>query len=473
MQRAVASPRLGVSLPGGGGDSPSKNSGFFNGKKHQDATSQRTQLLVILSVALNVAVIGLLLFKSCSAPSTHEGGIQATNFATTGSDASSEALVAAHARELSTLQSTLTSLKIDLKTAQASEKLANSELKDLQVEHASLQKKYEKLQESGAGAGSATDNSAELKDLQREHSALQKKYEKLQEEVKSGATAPAVTLRETGDCACRQQTRLSSDDLALQGSRFDLASHEFEWKCDEELLKPKGNMTFCPETATSEQYFQLTFFDRPGAGSKVAVRKGRPVSPTCVQLPPRDYVWPTKHAQIPVTKGTDGVNWPNLRVATLKDLLVFNRGTPKNLYHFNASFYDYEQEAIVSHAAKYIPFDQKVRIMMDIGSGGGSLGLLLKRRYDVQVVSTVFADWPYCEYITERGNLCMYLDAMEAMPFAKFSYDILHSSWVFHALLNHQLVHTFLEQNRILRPGGCQSTQHNRQQSASGSSRMY
>jgi hypothetical protein len=61
---------------------------------------------------------------------------------------------------------------------------------------------------------------------------------------------------------------------------------------------------------------------------------------------------------------------------------------------------------------------------------------------------------PYCEYITERGNLCMYIDAMEAMPFAKFSYDVLHSSWVFHALLNSQLRHTFLEQNRILRPGG-------------------
>jgi hypothetical protein len=454
MQRAVASPRLGVSLPGGG-DSPSKNSGFFNGKKHQDATSQRTQLLVILSVALNVAVIGLLLFKCASPSSTQQPiGIQPTNFAT--SDAS-EALVAAHARELSSLQSTLSSYKVDLKSAQASEKLAASELKDLQIEHASLQKKYERLQdEAKSGSSSSSDNSAELKELQQEHASLQKKYEKLQDEVRSGATAPAVTLRETGDCACRQQSRLSSDDLALQGSRFDLASHEFEWKCDEELVKPKGNMTFCPETATSEQYFQLTFFDRPGAGSKVAVRKGRPVSPTCVQLPPRDYVWPTKHAQIPVTKGTDGVNWPNLRVATLKDLLVFNRGTPKNLYHFNASFYDYEQEAIVSHAAKYIPFDQKVRIMMDIGSGGGSLGLVLKRRYDVQVVSTVFADWPYCEYITERGNLCMYLDAMEAMPFAKFSYDILHSSWVFHALLNHQLVHTFLEQNRILRPGGCQ-----------------
>ena len=48
----------------------------------------------------------------------------------------------------------------------------------------------------------------------------------------------------------------------------------------------------------------------------------------------------------------------------------------------------------------------------------------------------------------------MYIDAMEAMPFSKFSYDVVHSSWVFHALFNHQLRAAFLEQNRILRPGG-------------------
>jgi len=48
----------------------------------------------------------------------------------------------------------------------------------------------------------------------------------------------------------------------------------------------------------------------------------------------------------------------------------------------------------------------------------------------------------------------MYVDAMEPMPFAKFSYDIVHSSWVFHALFNEQLRQAFLEQNRILRPGG-------------------
>ncbi len=70
--------------------------------------------------------------------------------------------------------------------------------------------------------------------------------------------------------------------------------------------------------------------------------------------------------------------------------------------------------------------------MLDVGAGGASLDLLLKRLYDVQTVSTVFADWPYCEYITERGGLWVLLDAMIAFPFVQFSYDVVHSSWIFH-----------------------------------------
>ncbi len=74
--------------------------------------------------------------------------------------------------------------------------------------------------------------------------------------------------------------------------------------------------------------------------------------------------------------------------------------------------------------------------MLDVGTGAASLGLLLKRLYGVQTVSTVFAYWPYCEYITERGGLCMLLDAMIAFPFAKFSYDVAHSSWIFHGTVD-------------------------------------
>ena len=426
MQRSgVISPRS---------ESPSKREGlssFFSGTGKKNDVG-KTNLLVTASIVLNVIVIALLLFYCHSGTSTTTTSeatplnlaanpnslSTATTILTEQESSATAALLAANQREITSLQASLEQARSELSLSQESLKMTNDQLKDLQSSHSTLMKQYESLKAS------------------------------------QSSVAPVVIPSSSGACACREHDRLGSDDLALLGEKFDLAQHEFEWKCDEDIVKPKGNQTFCPETATSEQYFQLTFFDRPGAGSKVAVRKGKPHSPTCVQLPPRDYKWPQKHQQLPVPKGADGVNWPNLRVKTLKDLLVFNRGTPKNLYHFNASFYDYEQEQIVSHAARYIPFDQKVRLMLDIGSGGGSLGLVLKRRYDVQTVSTVFADWPYCEYITERGNICMYLDAMEAMPFAKFSYDLVHSSWVFHALLNHQLVHTFLEQNRIIRPGG-------------------
>jgi hypothetical protein len=103
---------------------------------------------------------------------------------------------------------------------------------------------------------------------------------------------------------------------------------------------------------------------------------------------------------------------------------------PKNLYHFDAPVYDQDGLAEMALAAKYIPLKQKVRNMFDIGSGGGSLGVLLKAKYDIQTISSAFADWPYCEYITERGNLCLLIDVMEAMPFAKFSFDMVHISYV-------------------------------------------
>jgi precorrin-6B methylase 2 len=32
--------------------------------------------------------------------------------------------------------------------------------------------------------------------------------------------------------------------------------------------------------------------------------------------------------------------------------------------------------------------------MLDIGAGGGSLGVLMKRAYDITTVASAFADWP-------------------------------------------------------------------------------
>jgi GMP synthase-like glutamine amidotransferase len=268
----------------------------------------------------------------------------------------------------------------------------------------------------------------------------------------NAAADPLIALG--GNCGCDLASRMPSDDLSSLSTRFDLEQHQIAWEYCAPPENQNETLSFCEEEPRNEQFYQLSFFNRPGAGHKVTPRKEKPKFPSCVQLPPVDYKWPAKRPELPVKAGQFGVNWHNLRVDTLKDLLVFNRGSPKNLYHFNASFYDLEQEAILNKVSKVIPFGPKVRLMLDVGAGGASLGLLLKRRYDVQTVATVFADWPYCEYITERGELCMYIDAMEPMPFAKFSYDVVHSSWVFHALFDNELRTAFLEQNRILRPGG-------------------
>jgi len=104
------------------------------------------------------------------------------------------------------------------------------------------------------------------------------------------------------------------------------------------------------------------------------------------------------------TPHTPAVPYHNLRVSKLEDLLVFNKHTPKNLYHFDAEKYDLDALEELSLGEQYIPFANKVRLMLDVGAGGGSLAILAKRKYDVQTLSTVFADWPYCEYITVRST---------------------------------------------------------------------
>ena len=124
----------------------------------------------------------------------------------------------------------------------------------------------------------------------------------------------------------------------------------------------------------------------------------------CIHLPPEGYVWPAKHPELP--SPGDAVNWPNLRAKVRQDLVEFNKGTPKNLYHFEAGVYDKDGLDELSIAAKYIPLQKKVRNMLDIGAGGGSLGVLLKAKYNIQTIASAFADWPYCEYMTERGELC-------------------------------------------------------------------
>lgn len=241
------------------------------------------------------------------------------------------------------------------------------------------------------------------------------------------------------------------DDLS-DNPNFDLSSHEFEWSaCPlEEDEYHHSLWPFCPETATSEQTWQMGWFGQH-------VVSGAPVRPFpsyigCTHLPPMGYKWPAKAVDFPAT--SPAVHLPNLRIRALEDLTEFNRATPKNLYHFDAPNYDLDALDELELAERVIPFASKIRLMLDVGAGGGSLGLLIKKKYDVQTLSTVFADWPYCEYITERGGNCILMDVMEAMPAAKFSFDAMHVSWVYHGQRPEELRVMFHELNRVLRPGG-------------------
>jgi len=409
-------------------------------------------LMVALGLLLNVAVCVLLL--------TGTFGPAASSVTSTGEPAPLN-LAAASAAE--------SQLRADLSTWQASHRTVTGQFEALSQQYTELSDTHKKLRDmltkaqetiaasktSSSAEGSSAADQERIHELEQEVRDAKDQVDTLQEKLRvAQSSSGSVVAADCPPCACMDHSRLKPKDLTLH--KFDFSEHETTWQCSASAARSKNEtLKWCPETATNEQYYQLQFFDRPGAGSKsLAVRRPKPAFPKCVQLPPEDYRFPKKVQTMPLAVGQQAVHWPNLRVKKLEDLLVFNEGTPKNLYHFNASFYDYEQEAILDRSAEFIPWGHKVRTMLDVGSGGASLGMLAKRRYDVQVVSTVFADWPYCEYISERGQICMYVDAMEPMPFAKFSYDVVHSSWVFHALFPNQLRVAYLEQNRLLRPGG-------------------
>jgi hypothetical protein len=207
---------------------------------------------------------------------------------------------------------------------------------------------------------------------------------------------------------------ISGDLSALSSPKFDLGSHEVAWSyCplvskayhpDAEAKGGAGLRPFCPEQSNAEQAWQKEWFGAhvvPGAP-----RRPLPLMLPCTHLPPSNYRWPERHPPLPAP-ATPAVPYANLRLGSLEDLVKFNPATPKNLYHFDAAKYDLDALGELRLAEQVIPFANKVRLMLDVGAGGGSLGLLAKRKYDVQTLSTVFADWPYCEYITERGQPCI------------------------------------------------------------------
>lgn len=156
---------------------------------------------------------------------------------------------------------------------------------------------------------------------------------------------------------------------------------------------------YCSRAATSEQVYQLKWYGCHVLAHCPPVHLFQSFH-RCIQIPPDGYQQPPVAQYLPTEQGKYAIHWRNLGVDTLTDLLEFNKHTPKNLYHFNASVYDADALTELTLAAHYIPF-RSVRLALDIGAGGGSLSVLLKRKFDVTTLSTVFADWP-CKRTNSR-----------------------------------------------------------------------
>ena len=206
-------------------------------------------------------------------------------------------------------------------------------------------------------------------------------------------------------------------------------------------------LQYCLFEPMMEQSYQYRFY-----GTGDAFRW--PDFSTCVILPPKNYQWPSKLIKFPSSPGESAVFWSNLGLTAFNDVIIFDPLYPRNMYHFDAPFYDPQQEDEVNLAAQYIPFGRKVRTMLEIGDGDGSLSVSLHKRDDITVINTIQPEFPYCEYITERSGLCVLLEPLRPMPIAKFSFDVVHHSWVYHALFPTQWRSVLLQQNRLLRPGG-------------------
>ena len=256
---------------------------------------------------------------------------------------------------------------------------------------------------------------------------------------------------------------LSTTDLYLTPSH-SIPSHDHTW-------------TYCPTTPITtiphlppyklcdtsdfrrEQWYQKQQFVIP-IDPTTPIEKPR--APQCIWPPPADYVWPAKHKALPaiavagsnVTGNNDWVRWSNHFVMNDYNLSQFNYGYGKNLYHFNAPHYDNEQLSKLDRIAAHVPLGTRIRNALDVGAGGGSLSLLLHRRYNILTLNLVYAELPYCEYITERGGLCAHITAFYSMPFAKFSFDLIHIAWLFHMFNGANLIEKLMEVHRVLRPGG-------------------
>lgn len=260
-----------------------------------------------------------------------------------------------------------------------------------------------------------------------------------------------------------QYDRLKNTDLSKYIEQVDHVQEEnLEWNICNRRLPPQitksnsnqsdvepfyGDIKLCEFTATVEHKYQLSLF---ADLNRTYAKKFT----DCVLLPPIDYRWPKKYVKFPAEAENTSIFWSNLGLNSYQNVSIFNPNYPKNVYHFHSPSYDIEQEAYLNMAAKYIPFGAKIRNMLDIGAGGGSLSIALSRRYDVNVINTIRPEFPYCEYISERGGLCIILNSLKPLPFAKFTFDVIHHSWVYHSSTPSEWRTVLLEQNRVLRPGG-------------------
>lgn len=259
-----------------------------------------------------------------------------------------------------------------------------------------------------------------------------------------------------------QKDRLQSGDLSANiNSIRDYEDDSYDWDVcqSKKLIKTVARensstsepyyepVEYCSFSPRIEQRFQFGFY-----GGKHLIKW--PDFFQCALLPPPNYQWPNKHLQFPLPAGESAIVWSNLGLKSYSDVVIFNERFPHNVVHFNTPYYDLFHEQSASLAGKYIPFGKKIRTMLDIGSGAGSLGFALTKRYDVSVLNTVRPEFPYCEFITERGGLCMLLDSLRPLPFVKFSFDVIHHSWVYHGSAPAGWRTVLLEQNRLVRPGG-------------------
>ena len=110
---------------------------------------------------------------------------------------------------------------------------------------------------------------------------------------------------------------------------FDPSSHEFTWRVCPLEADPYHSTTrpFCPTTSTTEQRWQMGWFSAHVVHDGREGRRAYPTYLECTHLPPQNYVWPAKQIELPATK--PAVNYANLRIQKLEDLIEFNKPTPK------------------------------------------------------------------------------------------------------------------------------------------------